>query len=219
MFGMQQTAWQVTQRAGAAGAFVLALGLTCLGGEARAEEVGEGNSRVVFGVANIQQCTSGALEGRYDDETLESCNKALKQRLERQLKIATLINRGAVHLRRREGDLALADFDEVIDLNPKLGEAHLNRGAALVLMRRPGQAVAAITTALGLGVSTPYKAYYNRAAAREALGDLRGAYEDYNTALEIKPDWDVAEVEVQRFVRGRREKLAAQLTDGVGGPP
>jgi tetratricopeptide (TPR) repeat protein len=212
---MQGTTRGLTQPVLAAGAFALAFA----GGEALAQRVGEGNARVVIGVADVSQCAAAAVAGRFDDQTLQACNKALQQRLDRQVLIATRINRGAVHLRRREGDLALADFDEVIRLSPKLGDAHLNRGAALVLLQRPGPAVAAITTALGLGVGAPYKAYYNRGAAREQLGDVRGAYEDYSTALAIKPDWDIAEAEVQRFVRGRKEKLAAQLADGAGGPP
>jgi hypothetical protein len=44
-----------------------------------------------------------------------------------------------------------------------------------------------MTEALGLGVREPHKAYFNRGAAREALGDLRGAYEDYSTALKSSP--------------------------------
>src|SRR5690606_13197455 len=109
-----------------------------------------------------------------------------------QLQIATRINRGATHLRRREGEAALADFDAVIAMDRRHGEAHLNRGAALVLLGQPGPAVAAITEALGLDVREPHKAYFNRGAAREQLGDLRGAFEDYNTALDIQPDWGPA---------------------------
>ena len=77
-----------------------------------------------------------------------------------------------------------------------------------------GEAVAAITEALGLGVREPHKAYFNRGAAREALGDLRGAYEDYSTALEIQPDWGPANAELARFARARREHLA----DALGEP-
>jgi tetratricopeptide (TPR) repeat protein len=78
---------------------------------------------------------------------------------------------------------------------------------------RHGQAIAAITEALGLGVQEPHKAYYNRGAAREALGDLRGAYEDYSTALEIQPDWGPANAELARFARNRRDHLATVLAD------
>lgn len=169
-------------------------------------------ARTVVGAPGSVECAAAAAAGRVDDVAVAACDRAIAaERLNRTNKIATLINRGAIHLRRRSGELALADFDAVVAIDAKNAEAHLNRGAALVMVSRPGPAVAAITTALTLGVRYPHKAYFNRGAAREALGDLRGAYEDYNTALTIQPDWGPAEAELARFVRGRRERLAAQL--------
>jgi hypothetical protein len=47
------------------------------------------------------------------------------------------------------------------------------------------------------------------------LGDLPGAYEDYSTALRIKPDWGAAEAELARSARAREERLARII--GVGG--
>ena len=185
-------------------------------GDDAASERAERNkgARTVVGAPGSVDCAAAAAAGRVDDAAISACDRAIAaERLNRANRIATFINRGAIHLRRREGDLALADFDAVIAIDKRNAEAHLNRGAALVMAARPGPAVAAITTALGLGVRYPYKAYFNRGAAREALGDLRGAYEDYNTALTIQPDWGPAEAELARFVRGRRERLAAQLTD------
>jgi tetratricopeptide (TPR) repeat protein len=67
--------------------------------------------------------------------------------------------------------------------------------------------VAAITEALSLGVAEPHKAYFNRAAARERLGDVRGAYEDYSAALQIRPNWPPAEAELERFVRSGRDRM------------
>ena len=83
------------------------------------------------------------------------------------------------------------------------------------MMGRPGPAVAAITEALSLGVREPHKAYFNRAGAREALGDVRGAYEDYSTALEIQPDWGPSGAELARFARARREQLANILNQSA----
>lgn len=174
-------------------------------------ERNKGASTMV-GAPGSVECAAAAAAGRLDDDAIAACDRAIAaERLSRPNKIATLINRGAIHLRRRAGELALADFDAVVALDKRNAEAHLNRGAALVMVGRPGPAVAAITTALGLGVRYPYKAYFNRGAAREALGDVRGAFEDYSTALTIQPDWGPAEAELARFVRGRRERLAAQL--------
>lgn len=169
-------------------------------------------ARTVIGAPSADGCAAAAASGAADDLALSACDRALAlENTSRPNLIATRINRGTIHLRRREGEAALADFDAVIALDPRNADAHLNRGAALVLTRQPALAVAAITQALSLGVRAPHKAYFNRAAARESLGDVRGAYEDYSTALSIQPDWGAAEAELARFARVRRERLAAQL--------
>lgn len=175
-------------------------------------------ARTMIGTPNAQACAQHLAAGDSSDTALTACNRALAtERLGRQLQIATYINRGALHLRRREGEAALADFDAVLGIDRRHAEAHLNRGVALVMLREPGQAVTALTEALGLGVSEPHKAYFNRGAAREQLGDLRGAYEDYNTALDIQPDWGPANAELARFARNRREHLAEVLGDEASG--
>ena len=169
-------------------------------------------ARTMIGAPNAQACSQFVASGDSSEAALAACDRAIAtERLNRQLQIATHINRGALHLRRREGAEALADFDAVIAMDRRHAEAHLNRGAALVMQNQPGAAVTAITEALGLGVREPHKAYFNRGAAREALGDLRGAFEDYNTALDIQPDWGPANAELARFARTRREHLAEVL--------
>lgn len=163
-----------------------------------------------------RRCLQGVAAGDSSDRTIADCTRALRNsRLSRESAQILLVDRGVTYLRRREGEPALADFDAAIEVDHRNGEAHLNRGAALVLLNQPGPAVAAITEALGLGVRDPQKAYLNRGAAREQLGDLRGAYEDYSTALEISPDWAPANAELARFARTRREHLAGVL--GAGG--
>lgn len=169
---------------------------------------------------NGRACLTAVAAGDSSDETLTACTRAMSyNRLTRAAERELLIDRGIVYLRRREGDLALADFDEVISRDRRNAEAHLNRGAALVQLNRHGEAIAAITEALGLGVLEPHKAYYNRGAAREALGDLRGAYEDFSTALEIQPDWGPANAELARFARSRRDHLATVLAEDPAPTP
>ncbi len=168
--------------------------------------------QVIGADAHARQCGLLVSQGDVSDRTVETCSRALRySRITREAQIQILVNRGVTYMRRQENAAALADFDAVIALDRRNGEAFLNRGAALVQMGQPGPAVAAITEALGLGVSEPHKAYFNRGAARERLGDLRGAYEDYNTALEIQPDWGPANAELARFARARREHLANVL--------
>ncbi len=172
---------------------------------------------VIGSDAQGRRCLQGVGAGDTTDVTVAACTRALRNpRLSRESSQILLVNRGVTYMRRGEGEPALADFDAAIVVDRRNGEAHLNRGAALVMLNQPGPAVAAITEALGLGVRDPQKAYLNRGAARERLGDLRGAYEDYSTALEISPDWAPANAELARFARTRREHLAGVLNSGDG---
>lgn len=169
---------------------------------------------VIGGDAAGRRCVEGVIAGDSTDTILDVCNHALQyRRLSNEGRVQLLVNRGVIHLRRRESAAALSDFDAVLAIDRRHAEAQLNRGAALVQLGDYGGGVAAITEALGLGVREPHKAYFNRGAAREALGDLRGAYEDYSTALEIQPDWGPANEELARFARGRREHLAERLNE------
>lgn len=177
------------------------------------------SSRTVLGTPEALACQAAAVSGATDDESLRRCDRALRiERLTRGGEAVTHINRGAIYLRRRDGEAALRDFDAALAIDPAHAEAHLNRGAALVLLAEYGQAVAAITTALGYGVRDPHKAYFNRGAAREQLNDLRGALEDYTTALEIRPDWGLAEEELRRFIVIRRDRIVEDLAAAEADP-
>jgi tetratricopeptide (TPR) repeat protein len=167
---------------------------------------------VIGGDRHAQRCLDGVVAGDASDQLVEECTRAMAYpHLTRAGEEQILIDRGVVHMRRHENDAAIADFDAVMERNAHNAEARVNRGSALVQLGRYGPAIADLTEALGMGVAEPHKAYYNRGVAREALGDLRGAYEDYNTALQIQPDWGPANAEVARFVRTRRDHLATVL--------
>lgn len=169
---------------------------------------------IVGGDAHARRCGLGISQGDTTETTVRACERALRYpRLSPQGEIQIRVNLGIIRMRRTEYALALEQLDAAIALAPRNAEAHLNRGAVLVQMHQFGPAIAAITEALSLGVTEPHKAYFNRAAAREALGDDRGAYEDYSTALEIQPDWGPANAELARFARQRREHLAGVLSD------
>jgi tetratricopeptide (TPR) repeat protein len=199
---------------------VLAAALAAAPRAAAQDPNSTGGALTVLGSdSRARACANFVNSGSASDEAVEACTRALANpRLTREGAIELHSNRGIIYLRRHEGQQALADFEAAIALDPDNAEAHLNRGAALVMLQQPGPAVAEITQALSLGVREPEKAYFNRGAAREALGDLRGAYEDYSTALEIRPDWGPANEELARFVRGRREHLATVLNQSPNTP-
>jgi tetratricopeptide (TPR) repeat protein len=205
-------AWLPRRFSSAILALAAVLALTALADGAWAQQRTRNDPTAVTVVgrdANARRCSDMVLRGEVSDAVVSTCTDALSFRhLTRQSEIQLLVNRGVTHLRRRENEEALADFDAVVAIDREHAEAQMNRGAALIQLRRYGEAIAAFTEALGLDVRDPYKAYFNRGAAREALGDARGAYEDYNTALEIYPNWAPADAELQRFARTRRENLA-----------
>lgn len=208
-------AWHPRRLSAGIQAIAGAVLLAALPASAPAQDQSDPRAVTVIGHdAHARRCAERVTAGDASDATVSTCSRALNyRRITRESHVQVLVNRGVTHLRRNETDSALADFDAVIALAPRNAEAHLNRGAALVQLGRYGPAIAAITEALSLGVNEPHKAYFNRGIARESLGDLRGAYEDYSTALEIEPDWGPASAELARFARGRREHLANVLNE------
>lgn len=159
----------------------------------------------VFGSGPAQLCYEAARDGASSVFALRECDAALEDgQLSDRDRAATFVNRGVLHLQRREASEALADFDAAIALRPEAGEAHVNRGAALILLNRAADAVAAIDQGLALNTEDPHEAHFNRAVAWEILGDLNAAYRDYRRAQELKPDWALPQAELARFTVAQR---------------
>ena len=178
-------------------ALVAALLLSISGGSAGAAEtvLGGGFAR------DCQLAAERAADQRsIDDKDVLACNLAVEtQPLTRRDLAASFVNRGILSLSRKAYDAALKDFDAAIDLTPDLGGAYANRGAALIAEGQPAQGIAEIDHSLALGGPEPEKSYYNRALAREELGDVKGAYFDYLEASQLKPGWSEPARELARF--------------------
>jgi tetratricopeptide (TPR) repeat protein len=154
----------------------------------------------VIGGGFAQSCSEAAFRGRSGMGDIRKCDRALaEEALNPHDRAATYVNRGVLRLRRRESGQAREDFDAAIAIEPSLGEAWVNRGAASVLDRRYYEAVADIDKGLELGVEEAEKAYYNRGLAYEGLDDARAAWLDYRKAAELKPDWDLPRQALERF--------------------
>ena len=113
--------------------------------------------------------------------------------------VATHVNRGILRLRRNQIDLAIADFDRAMRLDPRQPEAYLNKGAALIRLNDPTEALRLFTVALEYNTRRPEIAHFGRAIANESLGNVRAAYYDYRRASELDPDWDDPQTELRRF--------------------
>jgi tetratricopeptide (TPR) repeat protein len=112
---------------------------------------------------------------------------------------AALTNRAVMHLARAEYAATIADSSAALQADGKIAEAYVNRGVALMLDGKPKNAVADITRGLALAPSHAERAYFNRAMAREDMGDFKGAYLDYREATKLDPTWDRPKKELARF--------------------
>jgi len=99
--------------------------------------------------------------------------------------------RGAAHLKRGDFPKALADLDVAVGLDPKDLEARCWRGEAYRLLGRHAESLRDLDVVIQVAPSD-FWAYFNRALARDALGDEAGLAAD---AAAIPPD-------VADFLRG-----------------
>jgi tetratricopeptide (TPR) repeat protein len=116
----------------------------------------------------------------------------------------TYVNRGVIQFMTLEYEGALSDFDRALKVDDTIGEAHANRGAALVALHRWAESIKAIDKGLELGTEEMAKSYYNRAIAYEETGNIRNAYYDYMKAVELVPTWEAPKAQLLRFSLRKR---------------
>ena len=86
-----------------------------------------------------------------------------------------------------------------------MAEAIVNRGSIFLVQHRPQAAAANFERALMFNPAHPEKVYFNRALAREEMGDLSGAYADYAEAAKLAPQWEQPKREMIRFTIVRQK--------------
>jgi Flp pilus assembly protein TadD len=159
-----------------------------------------GASTIIFGKSFAHDCSLHALHGEHDAATLTICTNALEQDVMSQEDYAkTLVNRGVVLMRRASLDDATLDFDKAQKTMPSLPEIYVNRAVVLMKRHQFAEAVSQLDRGIALGTDEVEKAYYDRALAKEAVGDVKGAYYDYKKASELKPEWELPQKELVRF--------------------
>ena len=158
-------------------------------------------SVVVIGNSSARQCFEAADSPlRPAARDMAYCDQALNEEaLSRHDTVATHVNRGILRLRRGNVDEAIADFDTAIEMDPNQPESYLNKGAALIRLNNAAEALQLFTVALVRNTRRPAIAHFGRAIAHEELGDVRSAYQEYQLASELDPDWDDPRIELRRF--------------------
>ena len=162
------------------------------------------------GTADSCAAASAAAQenGSVTDTNLANCSLAIKLANYDRGRAEALNNRSVLHYARGEYDAALADNTAALRLDDRLAEAIVNRGSIFLVQHRPQAAVANFDRALTFNPAHPEKVYFNRAMAREDVGDVNGAYADYAQAAKLDPQWDQPKREMARFTIVRQKPMS-----------
>lgn len=155
----------------------------------------------IVGSGPEKACYDAAKIGKPNRQGLTACNMALESGgLSVADRAATFVNRSVLLLARGRTRAALADTDAALALFPAMPAASVNRAAALLRLGRFDEARSTLDVALpdAKGIDLT-RGLFNRAVAREALGDTKGAYADFKRIVELDPEFEDARLELARF--------------------
>lgn len=148
-----------------------------------------------IGATDASACYKNATDER--SENLLNCDSALDDRsLSRVDRKKTLVNRGIILNRRGDYNEALADFNAAIEIDEGLAEAYLNRGNTWFYAGRLDDALTDYEEALALDVAKPWAAWYNIGLVRDAQKKPGEAQAAYRKALDLNPDFSLAQQKV-----------------------
>jgi tetratricopeptide (TPR) repeat protein len=125
-------------------------------------------------------------------------------------------NRALMRFPLDEFDLAIADCNEAIRLDPKLACAWDNRGSAYLLKKQYDRAIADMTEALRID-SKRASTYSNRGCAWLGKGDYDRALADCNEALRVNPEHAPAHSNRGRvwMCKGEYDRAIAEYTEAI----
>jgi Tfp pilus assembly protein PilF len=160
---------------------------------------------VFGGPGPADDCFKAAKFDTAPDAGIEVCTRAIDMQPMTDRDLAgTYVNRGVIFMGQASFVAAQHDFEHAMKLDPKMGEAVVNHGGALIAQKKYADGIAEISRGLELNPSEPEKAYFNRGLAYESIDDLKAAYYDYSKAAELKPSWDEPRAELARFTVSQR---------------
>ena len=113
---------------------------------------------------------------------------------------ASYNNRGVLHFGMGAYAEALSDFEQAIQLDARMAEAHVNKGYTLIALKRWNESIPAFDRGIALGAPEEAKVHFNRGIAYEESGNLRMAYQDYLMASQLDPLWEAPKLELRRFI-------------------
>jgi tetratricopeptide (TPR) repeat protein len=143
---------------------------------------------------------SAAREARWKADAVGACDDALKsEQMDRNDMASTWVNRGILEMSRERYKNARGNFKEALNLIPKLPEAHVDMGSALINLQEFAEGAKETELGLQLGSHEPERGYYNLGIAYEEMGDLQKSYENFRRASELAPNWEDPQKQMARF--------------------
>lgn len=122
------------------------------------------------------------------DLVIGYCTHAIQSgRLSNDALIAAFASRALAYAREGNYDSVIADFSQIIRLNPQIAQAYYDRGLGYKKKGDYGHAIADYTQAIRLDPDLS-QAFYNRANAYSSEGEYALALADYDRAIELNPD-------------------------------
>lgn len=124
------------------------------------------------------------------------------------------LNRGRWRVDKGDQDMAMADLNRSVELNPGLSTGFYERGRLKEARGEWLLALADYDQAISLN-EKEHRAFLNRGLIRATRkGDMSGALKDLNAAIEAQPDYALAYLNRALVLRGTGDKVAAEKDYG-----
>lgn len=111
---------------------------------------------------------------------------------------------GLAYANQEEYNNALEAYQQAIQLNPRNDEVHFNIGFINISLQNYDLAIDNFNSALDIREMN-IKALYGRAFAYEMRGDITNASRDYQSCLTMFPDYEPAQIGLQRIERMKQK--------------
>jgi len=122
------------------------------------------------------------IKGQWDEAVAE-CNKAIRMN---PMFAVAYIDRGFVHIGKRDYDQAIRDFDQAIEIEPLQPEFYIDRGIVYSYKGDYDRAISDFDKAIGLNPKQDI-GYYSRGLAFQGKGDFEQAISDFDKATALNP--------------------------------
>lgn len=137
---------------------------------------------------------------------LEPCDYALELgTLSLKDRAATYSNRGIILAANERIESAMSDYAKAMAISPDTPEIYVNRGNAYFMNRNFSMALDDYDHSVALGIRELHIVRYNMGMAFENIGNLPEAEQQFMSALELQPGWELVEDRLARLREKMRE--------------